>query len=311
MTTKMKFDERAFDKRASRAIRDGVATPKPVTHLARLVANQEAAAQPAHHKLSADARRLKANFKRDGKLLGEQISAATEALNRRWGQSHGFDLGTLLPLPRERLHVFGADRAGTGGPFFYGLTWGLIEGGTGGAGIGVGTNLRDGTFSASHSVHGSSQLSSYAGIGVRLTPSLDQCWLSVRPFVNWSGVGTLSHRIFDSQLSPSGRGVAGAQIGLHIQSWDRAGRAFNTDGVKWVTVWERNEINPSGTLYYNGSVDVRDLRLDVLASGERRYAIWVSCRAFVITQAQFDLDIWSSASVSCELPFLIVEEVAI
>jgi hypothetical protein len=311
MTTKMKLNERDFDKRAIRAIRDTVATPSPVKHLAQLVADQEAAAHPAQLKLSADARRLKANFKRDGKILGEQISAATEALNRRWGGSHGIDLGTLLPLPRERLHVFGADRAGTGGPFFYGLTWGLIEGGTGGAGIGVGTNLRDGTFWASHFVHGSSELSSFAGIGVRLTPGLDPCWLSVRPFVNWRGTDILSHRVFDSQLSPRGWGVAGAQIGIHVQSWDRAGREFRTDGVKWVPVWERSEINPSGSLNHSGSVDTRDLRLDVLASGDRTYAIWVSCRAFVITQAKFGLDIWSSASMSCELPYLIVEEVAI
>jgi hypothetical protein len=75
-------------------------------------------------------------------------------------------------------------------------------------------------------------------------------------------------------------------------------------------LWNRSEINPSGSRSYSGSVSASDLALSVLVTSQRQYAIWVACRAFVITQAVFDLDISSSASVSCELPLLFVEEQA-
>jgi hypothetical protein len=308
MNTKTELYGSDFNERAKQAMQDRFARPDPARHFAQLLLDQEAAIQPADVKLSVDASRLQANFERDRKILGDHISDAFDALARQWGLAH--DIDHVFPRPLgSRLHIFGADRAGTGGPFVYTLSWGNIEGGTGGAGIGVNTNLREGTFSASHFTHGSNQFSSYAGIGVRLTPTVNSCILSVRPLVNWSGYDILSHRIFDPQLNVSAWVVAGAQIGVHIQSEDRAGGGFRDDASRWETVWQRSEINPSGSRSYNDTADARTLQVDVLASGNRNYVIWVSCRAFVITQAKFGLDTWASSSVSCQLPFLFIEEV--
>jgi hypothetical protein len=145
-----------FNERAIQAMQDRFVMPDPVTYLAQLVADQEAASQPADVKLGVDARRLQSNFERDGKILGGHISAAFDAITRQWRQAYDIDDALLRPL-RDRLYFFGADRAGTGGPFVYGLSWGNIEGGSG-AGIGINTNLREGTFSASHSKHGSGWL---------------------------------------------------------------------------------------------------------------------------------------------------------
>jgi hypothetical protein len=272
-----------------------------------VVTDQEVAAYPARRELTADGARLKANFERDGIVLGEYASAATDAITRHWRPTYDVGQDAL----RDRLHVFGADRAGTGGPWFYSLTWGTIDGGTGGAGIGISANVREGTLSASHFTHGSNQLSAYSGIGMVFVPGLERCTLSVRPLVNWAGFDILSHRVFDPQLDPKGWGVAGAQLGLHVQSWDLAGGSFRNDGAKWAPLWQRSEINPSGQRNYDDTVDARDLQLDVLAASDRKYVVWVSCRAFVITQAKFDLDIWASASVSCQIPFVVVEEMAI
>jgi hypothetical protein len=296
-----------FQERAVRAIRERFAVPGPIADLSRLVIEQEAASRAASiAALSPEARRLRANFERDRKVLADQVSPALQALHDQWRPTHD---GAPRAL-RDRLHFFGADRLGTGRPGVYTLSWGHIDGGGGGAGIGVRTSLGDGTFSAEHSTHGSNNLSAYAGIGVSLIPSLDVCQLSVRPVVDWRGFDILSHRIFDTKLSPSGWGVAAAKIGLIVQSWDLAGNGLRTDGSRWVDVWRRNEVNPSGFRYYDGdSVDARSLLLEVLATSQRQYAIWVSCRAEVITQAQFDLDISASASVTCQLPYLAVEEV--
>jgi hypothetical protein len=296
-----------FQEQATRAMHDKFAVPAPMKRLAQLLTEQEADAYPVHGELSADGRRLKENFERDGIVLGESASAATEAITRGWVPTRDVSQDVF----RERLHFFGADRAGTGGPWVYSLTWGVIEGGTGGAGIGIIANVREGELSASHFTHGSNQLSAYSGIGMVIVPGLERCTLSVRPVVNWRGFDILSHRVFDPQLDPKGWGVAGAQLGLHVQSWDLAGGTFRDDGGKWVSLLQRSEINPSGPRYYNDTVDARDLQTDVLAASGRKYVIWVSCRALVITQAKFDLDIWASASVSCQIPYVVVEEMVI
>src|SRR4030095_2969213 len=175
----------------------------------------EAAADPAHLELTAEGARLKANFERDGGVLRETAATATEALTRRWVPTRDLSQDRRIG---ERLHFFGADRAGTGGPWVYSLTWGSIDGGTGGAGIGLSANVREGTLSASHFTHGSNQRNAYSGIGMAIVPGLARCRLTVRPLVNWAGFDILSHRVFDPQSDPKAWGVAGGQVGLHVQS---------------------------------------------------------------------------------------------
>ena len=304
------IDERyvgEFQEQAVRGMNAEFAVAQPVASLAKLVTEQEATAYPGNRKLSAEGLLRQASFELDRVILGDHIASASEALNHRWLPTHDSPRAGLA----DSLHIFGADKDGTGDASrFYTLAWTLIEGGTGGAGIGASANVRNGLFSASHFTHGSNQFSAYAGLGVSIVPTLNLSTLSVRPLVNWTGFDILSSRIFDPQLNPRAWGVASGQIGLIVQSWDLAGNAFRTDQTKWTTLWNRSEINPSGSRNYSGSVDASDLALSVLVTSQRRYAVWVACRALVITQAVFDLDISSSASVSCELPLLFVEEQA-
>jgi len=133
--------------------------------------------------------------------------------------------------------------------------------------------------------------------------------LSVRPLVNWSGYDMLGSKVYDPEHLPvTGWAVAAGQIGVQIQSTDRAGGAFRNDAARWVSAWERSEPNPSGLRSYNGTEDARTLQVDVLAFGNRNYAIWVSCRAFVLSQSKFGVDTRASSSISCQLPLLFVEE---
>jgi hypothetical protein len=307
LTKKGRLDERAFDELAIKAIHSVFETPGPAIELRRILDEQEAAVWVPGLKLRAKANRLKRSFERDTELLGHHISTATATLNSKWG-SAPLHLPGLAPSRRDRLHIFVPDPQQTGRPSAYRLSWGKIDGEGPGAGIGAKADPANGTFWASHYGYGGSHLSAYAGIGVRLTPSQPWSRLSIRPFVNWSGYDAMSHRLYDPQLTSTGWGTAEAQIGIHVQSWDNSGRAFNNDAGRWVSVWKRSEINPSGTRDYNGTEDARTLQLEALVSNQRRYAIWISCRAFIGTQSKFGLDIRAGASVSCQLPFLFVEE---
>jgi hypothetical protein len=95
-----------------------------------------------------------------------------------------------------------------------------------------------------------------------------------------------------------------------LQSWDLAGNGFRTDTTLWTDLWNRSEINPSGMRNYGGSVGLGTVTLRWLVTNQRQYAIWVACRAVVISQSVFDLEILASASVSCQLPVLFVDEQA-
>lgn len=147
-----------------------------MAQLSQLITTQESGSQ-THLTLGKEASRLRASFKQDGKVLGKQISVASEAIHRKW--STAYDIGHPVPSRREKVHVFGADRTDTGGPEFYRLMWGLIDGFSG-AGIRIRSSLRDGTFWALHFATGSNQRSSYAGIAKfnRIVPFLSRTCLN-------------------------------------------------------------------------------------------------------------------------------------
>ena len=82
---------------------------------------------------------------------------------------------------------------GTKGQWFYSLVWTHIDGFQG-AGIGAGVDLAKGDFFGSHYTTGP-QMNTYAGIGVKITPQLQWCTLSVRPYLQWSGFSAEDARL--------------------------------------------------------------------------------------------------------------------
>ncbi len=293
-----------FREQAVRGMNEEFTATRSMTSLAKLVREQEAAAHQTHRKLSAEGLARQADFARDHVILGDHIASASAALRSRWSHVH-----EAAPAESATLHVFGPDTGAPGAPSPYTLPWTMIEGGTGGAGIEASANVHDGTFSASQYTIGG-QLNAYAGLGVFYVPTLNLSTLVINPFVNWNGYDILTTRVYDPQLNPQAWGVASAQIGLILQSWDLAGNGFRTDTTLWTDLWNRSEINPSGTRNYGGSVGLGTVTLRWLVTNQRQYAIWVACRALVISQSVFDLEILASASVSCQLPVLFVDEQA-
>jgi hypothetical protein len=294
------------DRRAIAAIQAELAKPGPAMRLGQLLTNQDAATRSRGDELKPAARRRRTNFVREGKVLTQHISAEMKVLNDRWDIL--FD--RALPPPRDLLHVFGPDVEGTGGKWFYRLAWEHVDD-TRGAGIGASADVLTGKYWASHYTTGPKRRA-YAGLGVWLTPIVDSCFLSVRPYVNWSGFDILQHRVFDPQLNEVRWATATGDLGIIVQSWDLSGKGYYVDARHWINIWERTEPNPSGAHDYDGIASSgTGLQVQVLGSTKRQYAIWVCCRAMVLADPGFAVATRASSSVSCQLPFLVVEEIPI
>jgi hypothetical protein len=96
------------------------------------------------------------------------------------------------------------------------------------------------------------------------------------------------------------------QLGIFIQSWDLSGGGFSSEPPKWVTMWNRSELNPMGSRNYQGNAFAGDYTLNASATSSRQYAIWAACRATAIAESGFAVATRASASVSCKMPFLFV-----
>ena len=298
-----------FDQYAIEAIQAKKTTPGPARRLAPFLAELEAG-YPPQFEVTDDARRELAQFERDSVALGGRLSVEMETLFTKRGGAIWVDKPPFVLQPPELKHFFGPDPRGTGDPTAYLLNWGQVDGSSG-AGIAARPNAREGTFSASHYATGTNTFSAFAGIGVWLTPSLDWCHLHVRPYVQWSGSDILNHHNAMPSLSEQRRGRASGAIGILIQSWDLAGGSFQEHANHPIDMWDRIEINPSGGRDYEGTADTNSLAVEVLASGNRRYAIWVYCWAYVESQTGLAVATRSSSMISCHMPYLFVEEIKI
>ena len=133
--------------------------------------------------------------------------------------------------------------------------------------------------------------------------------LSVRPYVNWSGNDLLQHRVFDPQLGEQRWAVGLGQVGIIVQSRLLAGGDFRTDAIHWQDVWHRAELNPQGASDHDGTIgSAMGLALEVPATSERRYSVWVTCNVMVFADPGFAVATRASAAISCAVPFLVVEE---
>jgi len=295
------------DRRAIAALAEELATPGPAARLGKLVADQAAAALPDRSELSASAARKAAQFEREGKVLLKHVSGEVKLLDAQWKPWKSF-FDVPLPAPRDLLHVFGPDEAGTRGPSVYRLAWRHDEDPA--MGVRSSADVRTGKFWVEPYTVGP-LLSSYAGLGVQMTPILS-CFLSVRPFVNWSGFDVLSHKVYDPQFGEQRWATASAHLGIIVQSWNLQGGDPRLHARHWLELWRRSEQNPAGTRDYAGAGGPSTgLQVEVPASKNRRYAIWVCCRATVDADPGFAVATHAACGLSCHLPFLVVEELPI
>lgn len=295
-----------FDLTSIEAIREKRTRSGPARRLAPLLAEMDAG-YPAHAELTDDARRELLQFDRDSVTLGERLSGEMETLFDMRGGLVWEDRPWLVLQPPELKHFYGPDPQSTGNPNAYRLNWGHVDP-FAGTGSGAFPDAKKGTFSASHYATGNSTLSAFAGIGVKMTPNLDWCHLSVRPLVQWTGSDILNHHDAMPDLGEQRRARASGAIGVLIQSWDLAGGSFNEDADHSVDMWDRIENNPSGGRDYDGTADANALEVEILASGNRKYAIWVYCWAYVESQTGLAVATRASAMISCNMPYLFVEE---
>ena len=268
--------------------------------------NEQAARVTASYRLSDEAREQQEAFTRDGTELAElsvRHLERAERFTKHWTRDNPAKIFT----PRDLLHVFGADVDETHGEFFYRKRWASIDGY--GTGIGATADPVSGRFSASQYVIGNSQAESYGGIGVLFRPRSHLCTLSVRPIVQWTGMSTLTSRLYDPQLSVEAWAQSYGAIGVHVQSRTGPGAPIHEDAGRWVPMWDRLEKNPNASQLYDSMEGPGRIGLEgVFATDEREVLVWVSCHAFVMTQARFGLDTHASGYLSCQMPYLVVEE---
>jgi hypothetical protein len=297
----------ADDDRAIAALRDELVRERPGQGIDSFLMEQDVVRR-GKAELSAAAQRSVKAFGRDATALRKRLAEGAQILQSHWESSLQFD--KALPPARDLLHVYGPDVAGTGGQWFYRLAWTHIDD-TAGAGIGANVDLKKGTMGSSHYALGPGR-NAYAGIGVRLVPQLDWCRLSVRPYLNWAGFDTLTHRVHDPQLDESRWATSIGLSGIIVQSWNASGGAYNLDARHFLEEWRRQEPNPSGSRDHGGlSSSGTGLQVDVLASGQRQYAVWVCVQVFVAADPGFGTSTYAAGSISGALPFVVVEEIPV
>jgi hypothetical protein len=212
-------------------MRDRVATPGPGTSPGWSPSRRS----PPSRRISNSARTpvVSASFERmaDPRRSGHVAPTPSSALGTDAGYRSVYGpLPSSKPASRVRTRSRRQRRSD-----FYGLSWGLIDEGSGGAGRAARAVT---TVTASHFTHGTNQLSAYAGIGVRLARP-DQC--CSRPSVrHWKGFDILPP--FDTQLD-QGLGTASAE--WRSRKADSAHRSQR----RWALSHPAAQpVNPSGSL---------------------------------------------------------------
>lgn len=280
-----------------------LAAPRPDVALNALVARSEAAHHATLPQLSEKALRQRARWTREGRAMSKLFLEESAKWQHGWATLPDYHFPA-----RELLHVFGADRSGTGGAAFYALEWRHIDP-FAGTGSFASADRRTGELSASHYTT-SGWLRAYAGVGVRITPKTGIGKLSIRPYVNWSGTTLLQHRVFDPQLNEQRWAVGSGAIGIIVQSRLVGGGDFRTDFVDWKSAWSRSELNPQSASSHDGTANASTglVAEDLAVTAGRAYVIWVVCRAGVYADPGFAVATRSSASIRCNVPFIVVQE---
>lgn len=296
------------DGQAIAAIGEELGAPGPAGRLGALLAEQETAARPPAPDLSPAQLKHRTDFEHDSDVLASRVLDEVRALDT--GLRHGAtEFGRTLQVRGGIEAVLDTTftPAGLGNPWPYQLSWRQVDGFEA-TGDGAGADIQSGTFWASrYSVGG--QLNAYAGLGAWITPEFQSCRLWVRPYVNWSGFDILQHRVFDPSVHEQRWAVAQVQLGIFVQSWYLAGGSFNTDATKWITLWNRSELNPVGSRNYQGTAFAGDYTLEAFGTSSRQYAIWATCRATAIAESGFAVATRASASVSCNMPAMLVGQI--
>lgn len=274
--------------------------PGPSARLTELVREQEVASRPEGLKLGDAAHASVKAFHRDVGMLNERAKIELDHLNEGWPT----ELERPLELvDSDLVHVFGPDVGKTGGPQYYKYEFTWPDEGYAGA------SHHSGEFFASNYTLDRPKWT-VAQVGAQLKPSLAACKLSIRPYVKWSGYDIFSHRVHQPGSHEQRWATALASTGICVESWNEAGGGHFAEAPRWTDEWVRHEVNPSGSREYEGvSTPISGLQAEVFALGSRWYAIWILCRVHVSADPGFAVSTSSTASISCKVPFFVVEEI--
>lgn len=285
------------------AIQALLGAPGPQAMLNQQMFEREAAFFATCPPLSAKAERQRRSWQREGKAVAREFLDVVGI----WERGRTTTLPDISFPARDLLHVYGADITGNRGTYYYAFDWTSIDP-FAGAGSFARANRRDGSMGAGHFTT-SGWLQAQAGIGVQIVPKIGAGFLKVRPYVNWAGNDLLQHRVFDASLNEQRWGVAQGSFRIVVQSTAVGGGASLTNSSPSAFAWRRAELNPQGASDHSGTISAADLTLDVPCTSQRTYTVWVVCNVAVFADPGFAVSTRSSVSMTCDMPFLVVEEV--
>jgi hypothetical protein len=218
----------------------------------------------------------------------------------------------FLPRPRDLLRIYGpaGPDSSPDHELHYSREWAFTDP-FGQVSVYARPDLPHGRFSAGHSLT-SGYGQAFAALGVVIVPDLTWCELSVRPYVAYEGSTYLSGRR-PRDAWENATATAWDSVGILIESWAVGGGAYHLDWDVPVVVSTHSEQNPSRSWHdFAGSVTTVDgLTAKVFASGSRRYRIWVYCWAEVSAQMLVSAGAYATTSISCWMPYLVVEQIPV
>lgn len=227
----------------------------------------------------------------NGKTIGEHVQKQVKRFKRvvdnvKLNQFHGsvfqkYDDNTLItlghnrifdsvvPSPRDLLHVYGPDRDNIKDwKSYYRYAWKQ----KGPNGIIFSTDdqiIREGKLACNSYAYSGQGSYAIVGAGMFFRPLNGDAKISVRPYVQWSTSAS-----FTGTESTSAQ--ATANLGIYIESWQLNGGGYFVDKDLWIPVWSQNTQNYLTNTMAGGAATVSDgLSAEILTNTQRKYAIYV------------------------------------
>jgi len=262
----------------------------------------------------------------NGKTIGEHVQKQVKRFKRvvdnvKLNQFHGsvfqkYDANTLItlghnrifdsvvPSPRDLLHVYGPDRDNIKDwKSYYRYAWKQ----KGPNGIIYSTDdqiIREGKLACNSYAYSGQGSYAIVGAGMFFRPLNGDAKISVRPYVQWSTSAS-----FTGTESTSAQ--ATANLGIYIESWQLNGGGYFVDKDLWIPVWSQNTQNYLTNTMAGGAATVGDgLSAEILTNTQRKYAIYVYVYLETSAAAQQGKNElrFVTLDIDAQVPYVVVEE---
>lgn len=242
----------------------------------------------------------------DGELALRGLITKVEADQYLGGFRSGIS-DYVAPEPRDLFHVYGPDRDDTQDwRRYYRYSW--TDKNPSYSGTATADHRTGGLFNYQYSYNG--YASALAGVGLLMVPQLTDCMLSIRPYVTWQSIVSLTYNSWPPDSDEESWASAVGHVGIFVESWARTGGAYFNDRDHWIDVWSYGGHNIYVKQQWAGDdATVSDgLSVELFAHGHRKYAIYVYSWVEVQAEGLGERRSFATADMTSNVPYVVVEE---